>query len=508
MAKTLSKVLHQIDQSQHETYDAHVWVLWSKPNSKRWEDLFPAQLGSHEREILLKLVQRDQLKPETGVLVSFDRTPLQRWVFVVVNSEFDTFRWLSLSRQILKPLKDHGCKKLLADLSGIPVEQALRACDAMSAAVKTLQFKFPKYTQKEAKKKDGTAISLDLICNSEIDLELAQRIALHAESSGAANNQLRHLIMQAGNDLTPANYVARIKRLAEQNTLEFSFLSQKKLATMGAGAFLAVAQGSDHEDAGIVKLSYQGSTKKGGKHLVLVGKGVTFDTGGHNLKSPGGMFGMHRDMAGSALAYSLVALAAKEKWPIRVSAFLAIAENAIGPKAYRQNDVITALNGKTIEIVDTDAEGRMLLADTLHLASSEKPDLLMDFATLTGACIRAISTIYSGVFTNRLDLQQALIQAGRESGERVWPFPLDPDFAECLKSDVADIKQCRVSGGVDHIEASLFLKEFVDKDIPWVHLDLSAAENNGGLAHIETEVTGFGLRFVSRFVRNHWGLPE
>jgi leucyl aminopeptidase len=147
----------------------------------------------------------------------------------------------------------------------------------------------------------------------------------------------------------------------------------------------------------------------------------------------------------------------------------------------------------------------MLLADTLHIASGEKPDLLLDFATLTGACVRALSTLYSGVFTNRQDLIPTLMNAGRESGERVWPFPMDADFAECLKSDVADIKQCRVSGGVDHIEASLFLKEFVGKDIPWVHVDLSAAENSGGLAHIETEVTGFGVRFVARFVRNYWG---
>ncbi|MCX6130730.1 MAG: leucyl aminopeptidase family protein, partial [Proteobacteria bacterium] len=244
--------------------------------------------------------------------------------------------------------------------------------------------------------------------------------------------------------------------------------------------------------------------KKTDKHLVLVGKGVTFDTGGHNLKSASGMFGMHRDMAGSALAYGVIALAAKEKWPIRVTAFLAIAENAIGPNAYKQNDVVTAMNGKTIEIVDTDAEGRMLLADALQLASLEKPQLLLDFATLTGACIRALSTIYSGVFTNRMELLQTLINAGRESGERVWPFPLDADFAEALKSDIADIKQCRVSGGVDHIEAALFLKEFVAKDLTWVHVDLAAAEHTGGLAHIDTEVTGFGLRFVSQFVRMHW----
>jgi leucyl aminopeptidase len=504
MAKTLSKVQHQIDQSSLNTYDAYVWILWLKPGTKDWDALFPEKMSQADREIIQALAAREPLKPEAGTVLCFDRTPLQRWVIAVAHEDMETFRWLGLARQILKPLKDHGCKKVLADLDSVHAPHALQAADALTAAAKAMLFHFPKYSQKDARKKDAE-FALDLLFAPEVNLDEAARVVQHAESTSAANNQVRHLVMQAGNDLTPSTYAARLKKLAEQNELAYSFLSQKKLESMGAGAFIAVAQGSAHEDAGIVKLSYEGNGKKGLKHLVLVGKGVTFDTGGHNIKSSQGMHGMHRDMAGSALAYSLVALAAKEKWPVRVTAFLAIAENAIGPHAYRQNDVITALNGKTIEIIDTDAEGRMLLADTLHIASAEKPDLLMDFATLTGACVRALSTLYSGVFTNRQDLTASLIQAGRESGERVWPFPMDADFAESLKSEIADIKQCRVSGGVDHIEASLFLKEFVGKDIPWVHLDLSAAENSGGLAHIETEVTGFGVRFVSRFVRNYWG---
>lgn len=504
MAKTLSKVHHQIEQSSLTNSDALIWILWSRPGTKEWEPLFPEKMSQADREIIQTLASREPHKPESGTVLCFDRTPLQRWVVAVAGEEMETFRWLGFARQIWKGLKEHGCKKVFADLSSLPTASALQAADALTAAAKAFQFHFPKYTQKDAKKKDVEVI-LDLLFAPEVSLEDAARITQHAEATGAANNQVRHLVMQAGNDLTPSTYAARLKKLAEQNDLGYSFITQKKLESMGAGAFVAVAQGSAHEDAGIVKLSYEGNGKKGLKHLVLVGKGVTFDTGGHNIKSSQGMYGMHRDMAGSALAYSLVALAAKEKWPVRVTAFLAIAENAIGPQAYRQNDVITAMNGKTIEIIDTDAEGRMLLADTLHIASSEKPDLLLDFATLTGACVRALSTLYSGVFTNRQDLVPALMNAGRESGERVWPFPMDADFAECLKSDIADIKQCRVSGGVDHIEASLFLKEFVGKDIPWVHVDLSAAENSGGLAHIETEVTGFGVRFVARFVRNYWG---
>ena len=148
----------------------------------------------------------------------------------------------------------------------------------------------------------------------------------------------------------------------------------------------------------------------------------------------------------------------------------------------------------------------MLLADTLTLSSGEEsPDLMMDFATLTGACVGAIGERYSGAFTNEPDLVSAIIDAGRRSGERVWPFPLDEDFGECLKSDIADIKQCRLRGGTDHIEAGWFLKQFIKSNPAWVHIDLSACESDdGGLGHVPGKYTGFGARFTSQFVKKYF----
>jgi leucyl aminopeptidase len=220
------------------------------------------------------------------------------------------------------------------------------------------------------------------------------------------------------------------------------------------------------------------------------------------------MLGMHGDMAGSAVALAVMNVATIEQWPIKVTAYLAIADNLIGPKSYKPNDVVTSMKGTTIEIIDTDAEGRMVLADTLHLASLAKPSLMMDFATLTGACIRAVGTTYSGVFTNREELHVDLIKAGRKSGERVWPFPMDKDFAECLESSVADYKQCREKGGVDHIEAAQFLMHFAGDHAPWVHVDLSAIEHAGGLAHVPTDDTGFGVRFATTFLRDFFGVKS
>ncbi len=211
------------------------------------------------------------------------------------------------------------------------------------------------------------------------------------------------------------------------------FLDRKALARKKAGAFLAVCQGSPEPDAGIVHLQYRPQAR--GKKLALVGKGICFDTGGVNVKPAKYMNGMHEDMQGSAVALGTLLALSRLKTKHPVDCWLALAENHIGSRAYKPNDVVTACNGTTIEVKHTDAEGRMILADTLALASRTKPAVMIDYATLTGACIYSLSSRYSGVFSNRDALHATLIQAGRDSGERVWPFPLDEDFDEALKSD-------------------------------------------------------------------------
>lgn len=168
------------------------------------------------------------------------------------------------------------------------------------------------------------------------------------------------------------------------------------------------------------------------------------------------MLDMHTDMTGSAVALAVLQALTRLHSPLSVDCWLAISENRTGPAAYKQRDVVTASNGVTIEIVHTDAEGRLVLADTLALACREKPTLVMDYATLAGSCVEALSERYSGVFTNREALHQLLVQAGRECGERVWPFPNDPDFDEDLMSRVADVAQCAPSGAADHILAARF----------------------------------------------------
>jgi leucyl aminopeptidase len=274
------------------------------------------------------------------------------------------------------------------------------------------------------------------------------------------------------------------------------FLGSRALRQRGAGAFLAVAQGSANDDAGIVHLQYRPPRARGHDLVSLVGKGICFDTGGTNLKAHKSMLDMHTDMEGSAVALGTLLALTRLRAPFPIDCWLAITENRIGPRAYKPQDVVTAANGTSIQVIHTDAEGRMVLADALALASERKPALILDFATLTGACVNALTERYSGVFTNRPELRADLERAGAESGERVWCFPMDEDFDSDLDSSLADILQCAVDGKGDHILAARFLNRFVPSRIAWAHIDLAASQRSGGLAHITTDITGFGVRYA------------
>jgi len=322
--------------------------------------------------------------------------------------------------------------------------------------------------------------------------------AIRAQAEG--NLLCRELTILPPNELTPTVYRQRIKVLAQENGWKHQELDVKKLRKLGAGAFVAVAQGSDPEDAAIVHLTYKHPKAK--QTVALVGKGICFDTGGHNLKPARYMLNMHEDMNGSAVALGILLAATQQKLPVNIDCWLAIAQNHIGPLAYKQNDIVTALNGTTIEVMHTDAEGRMVLADTLTLASREKPDLMIDFATLTGTMMSALGARYSGVLGNRDELLQQAVSVGKQSGERLCAFPLDEDYEPALDSKVADIKQCSLSGDADHILATRFLQRFVEHDVPWLHVDLSASRCEGGLGAVATDVTGFGVVWGLAMLQN------
>jgi leucyl aminopeptidase len=337
------------------------------------------------------------------------------------------------------------------------------------------------------KKKDERKPLQKIVLTGSVDRKPFD--ALRAQAEG--NLLCRELTMTAPNELTPGLYRQRVKKLATANKWKYEEFDMKKLRAMGAGAFVAVAQGSDPEDAAIVHLSYKHPKAK--RTVALVGKGICFDTGGHNLKPSRYMHNMHEDMNGSAVSLGILLAATQQKLAVNIDCWLALAQNHISPKAYKQNDIVKALNGTHIEIVHTDAEGRMVLSDTLTLASRAKPNLMIDFATLTGSMATALGARYSGVFATSDELAQRAVQSGKETGERLCAFPQDEDYEAELDSKVADIKQCTLTGDADHILATRFLKRFVENDTPWLHVDLSSSRCDGGLGIVAHEVNGFGV---------------
>lgn len=321
-------------------------------------------------------------------------------------------------------------------------------------------------------------------------------------AAGLAEGNLlaRSLTILPPNALTPSIYRQKISQLAEQHGWEHETFDLAKLRDMGAGAFVSVAQGSTDEDAAIVRASYMPANAKG--RIALVGKGICFDTGGHNLKASDSMIGMNEDMAGSAAVLGILLAATRLKLPLRIDAWLALASNDISPRASRQGDIVTALDGTTIEIVHTDAEGRMVLADTLALAGRNTPDLMIDFGTLTYTMIQALGCRYSGIFASSDQLGALAVQAGAASGERVCAFPMDADYEDALDSTVADICQCSLDDDApDHIHVARFLKRFVG-ELPWLHVDISAASCEDGLGAIATDQTGFGVAWGIRLLED------
>ncbi len=320
-----------------------------------------------------------------------------------------------------------------------------------------------------------------------------------AVACAEANILCRWLSIQPSNMLDPGSLVAFCKAQAARHGLEFEHVDVGQLKKLGAEAFLAVS-GKDSK-GGVVRIGYRSKTRsrsRKARRIALVGKGICFDTGGLNVKAPKSMLGMHADMAGAAAALAAAIAAAKLRLRTDVDAWLVIAENLVGPEAMKPGDVVSSISGKTIEIVDTDAEGRLLLAEGLSLAAKDKPDVVATLATLTGAMTVAVGSGMSGLAGDARLVARAM-EASADTGERMHEFPLPKDYAEKLDSKIADLAQCTMTGEADHILAALFIQRFT-RNLPWLHVDLSASSSEGGLGAVPTEQTGFGACWAAAWL--------
>jgi leucyl aminopeptidase len=306
-----------------------------------------------------------------------------------------------------------------------------------------------------------------------------------------AANWARDMVNEPSNFMTPGSMAEAARQLAKKYGLKVEVFEKDKMKELGMGGLLGVSQGSQQPPRFII-LSYQGRDSKE-VDLALCGKGITFDSGGIDIKPSEGMEDMKGDMAGGASVMATLMALAQLKPKINVTALVPATENMPSGTAMKPGDIITAMNGKTIEVLNTDAEGRLILADALSYAKKLAPKAIIDVATLTGACHVALGSICSGAFSNNQGLSAKVITAGNEIGELMWQLPMYDEYKEQLKSDVADIKNIGNRWG-GAITGAKFLEEFVDKT-PWVHLDIAGTyETDKEKGYLVKGATGVPVR--------------
>ena len=349
-------------------------------------------------------------------------------------------------------------------------------------------------------KKNQTDITLNIIkSKNKIDIKLRKR--LNAILAGV--NFTRDLVSEPGNVLHPDEYAIRITKLRKFG-LKVTIYDQKKLKKMGCNALLGVGQGSIRGSY-LAIVEWRG-LKNNSKPLAFVGKGVCFDTGGYSLKPAKFMEDMTYDMAGSAAVVGLMKTLALRKSKVNAVGVVGLVENMVSGNAQRPGDIVKSYSGKTIEILNTDAEGRLVLADALTFTEQKfKPQFIVDLATLTGAIIVSLGSEYAGLFSNNDKLSKKLIDAGEKVDEKLWRMPLHKNFDKLINSKNADMQNINYVGGAGSTTAAQFLQRFVIKNTPWAHLDIAGmAFSKYGGALNSSGATGYGVRLLNNLVEENY----
>jgi leucyl aminopeptidase len=339
--------------------------------------------------------------------------------------------------------------------------------------------------------------SFDEIVWAGVEAAIAERGTI----LGEAVNLARRLVNEPPSEIYPESFANEAKKVAEACGLGIEVWDQKRLEAERCGSLLAVARGSDREPRLVILKHNGGAADR--PPLVIVGKGVTFDSGGLSIKTSDGMKTMKCDMAGAAAMLGAMQAIARLKLPVNVIGLCGLVENMLSGSAYKLGDVLKARSGKTIEVLNTDAEGRLVLADVLDVALQYQPAKIIDLATLTGACVVALGNDVAGLMTNNQTWGEAVKAAGDAVGEPLWALPMFPEFGEQIRSEVADIKNVGDGRWGGAITAAKFLEEFVGGK-PWVHLDIAGpAFLESSKPWLEAGGTGFGVRTLVELAQRH-----
>jgi leucyl aminopeptidase len=349
-------------------------------------------------------------------------------------------------------------------------------------------------------KKTNKIINFNILKSKNI---INEKIKTKLDAILKGVNLTRDLVSEPGNILTPDEYTKRLLKL-KKHGLKITVYDKKKLKNLGLNALLGVGQGSINGTY-LVTIEWNGAKSKS-KPLAFVGKGVCFDTGGISLKPARFMEEMTYDMAGSAVVAGLMKNFALRKAKINAVGVVGLVENMPGGNAQRPGDIVKSYSGKTIEILNTDAEGRLVLADALSFTEKKfKPQFMIDLATLTGAIIVCLGEEYAGLFSNDDNISKKIFKAGEKVGEKVWRLPLHENYDKLINSKIADVQNINYAGGAGSITAAQFLKRFILNKTSWVHLDIAGMAFSKKAANINPGgATGYGVRLLNKFIEDNY----
>ncbi|PKB58741.1 MAG: leucyl aminopeptidase [SAR202 cluster bacterium Casp-Chloro-G2] len=452
--------------------------------------------------IITRLIAEGEIKGnagETTLIHTMGKIKPSRVLVAGLGPEdkFDAQVVRRVSAEVVRFLRRKGISKAatIAHGAGIGGLDPEESGQAIAEGAHLGLYRFGHYLTKNG----DSSTEFEKLTVVELDEARAKAIktgVLLGSATALATIIARDMVNEPANHMTPSRMAEAAQKVAKDQGFEILVLDNPEMKMMGMGAFMGVAQGTD-EPAKLIVMRYDGDPGNPENNLGLIGKGITFDTGGISLKPPGGMEAMKGDMAGGASVIAAMQVIGQTKPKINVLAVIAATENMPGSSAQRPGDVVRAMNGKTIEVINTDAEGRLVLADALCYAREQGITRLVDVATLTGAMVTTLGKACTGVMGNDNKLVQQTIDAGKKTGERFWELPMFDEYKDLIKSDVADMKN---SGGrqAGSISAALLLAEFVD-GAAWVHLDIAGTSTSDRASgYLVKGATGVPVRTLAQ----------
>lgn len=481
--------------------DALAVFLWK--GEKEWSEQ-ALWLDSKLGGLLKKILTEEEFEAEAGKILTFHTHGKINFPRIIVvglgeKKEFDLTQVRNCFALLGRKAKDLKIKNLGLTLSFAKTTpfNLKQISQGVTEGLMLGTYKFLRYKSEKEKAEEKEIETVGVGVEKAQDLVLVKEGIVRGEIFSQATIFARDLVNEPASVTTPS-YLNQVAKKLVSEEIKCQVYDKIQMEKMGLGGVLGIAKGSD-EPPKFIRLEYK--PKKAVKKVILVGKTVTFDSGGLSLKPSEAMGTMKSDMAGGAAVLGVFSALSALKPKVWVIGLMPAVENMPSGRALKPGDILKARNGKTIEIANTDAEGRVILADALALGVEEKPDLLIDLATLTGACMVALGEKVAGIFGTDKVMVDKIEKTAIEVGEAVWPMPLVKDYQELLKSEIADLRNISTSKYGGAITAALFLKEFVDPKTPWVHLDIAGpAFNEKDTPFVPQGGSGFGVRTLLEFL--------